>query len=430
MDTAVFRLGREGSLAKVPGSPYKTDFGFSVVVSPDAKTAYIASLKNNSITGYRIGAQGSLTPLPGAKIVAETPVIGLALTPDGKRLFATIGGLNGKVRSYDVAASGELRPSGAPEFRLGGGTLLSLPAVTPDGKHLYVAGIFANNVYALRIGKDGTLTQLGDPVPTGNTAVLPSITPDGRFLYITNENSENVSGFAIGANGRLTPTPGSPYATGGMPHGVAITADSRRLYLPEAAGGDIPGFAIGADGRLTPLPGSPYPGPRDGNMPGLVRLSPDGSKLFVIDVLTRHISSRIYTYAVNPDGSLTESGLPAVDTGVVFSDGPATVITPNLGPVAALKATGGNGRTRTFSARESRDPDGTVAAYRWTFGDGTSRTTTSPTVSHTYAAPGRHTVSVTVTDDENCSTDLFYTGQTVHCGGGDAARATTEVAVD
>ncbi len=45
----------------------------------------------------------------------------------------------------------------------------------------------------------------------------------------------------------------------------------------------------------------------------------------------------------------------------------------------------------------SSDPDGTLAAWQWDFGDGSTATEQNP--SHTYAAEGTYTVQLTVTDD-------------------------------
>jgi CubicO group peptidase (beta-lactamase class C family) len=49
----------------------------------------------------------------------------------------------------------------------------------------------------------------------------------------------------------------------------------------------------------------------------------------------------------------------------------------------------------------SADPDGTVTAWSWTFGDGVESTDRSP--SHTYPAPGTYTVRLTVTDDRGAT---------------------------
>ena len=55
-----------------------------------------------------------------------------------------------------------------------------------------------------------------------------------------------------------------------------------------------------------------------------------------------------------------------------------------------------NGLTCSFTSTSS-DPDGTIVAYSWTFGDGGTSTAQNP--SHTYAAGGTYTVKLTVTDN-------------------------------
>lgn len=54
--------------------------------------------------------------------------------------------------------------------------------------------------------------------------------------------------------------------------------------------------------------------------------------------------------------------------------------------------------TASFNAAASTDPDGTIASYAWTFGDGTTGTGVSP--QHVYAAAGTYPVTLTVTDNE------------------------------
>jgi PKD repeat protein len=56
------------------------------------------------------------------------------------------------------------------------------------------------------------------------------------------------------------------------------------------------------------------------------------------------------------------------------------------------------GATATFDGSASRTDQGTVISqYAWDFGDGTSASTSSPTIEHTFATPGRYAVTLTVT---------------------------------
>jgi PKD repeat protein len=51
-----------------------------------------------------------------------------------------------------------------------------------------------------------------------------------------------------------------------------------------------------------------------------------------------------------------------------------------------------------FDGSGSSDPDGTITAYEWDFGDGSSGVGPNPT--HVYATAGTYNVTLTVTDDE------------------------------
>ncbi|MBI3607353.1 MAG: fibronectin type III domain-containing protein [Nitrospirae bacterium] len=79
-----------------------------------------------------------------------------------------------------------------------------------------------------------------------------------------------------------------------------------------------------------------------------------------------------------------------------------TVTVPNQPPTASLTVTPSTGNAPlsvTANASASIDPDGTIASYRFDFGDGTVvGPQTAATATHTYAA-GAWTASVTVTDN-------------------------------
>ena len=77
----------------------------------------------------------------------------------------------------------------------------------------------------------------------------------------------------------------------------------------------------------------------------------------------------------------------------------------NQWPVAVAQSNvmGGNIPLNVqFSSTGSTDPDGTLAAYSWDFGDGYTSTSANP--AHTYNTPGSYVVSLMVTDDEGAVT--------------------------
>ena len=70
-------------------------------------------------------------------------------------------------------------------------------------------------------------------------------------------------------------------------------------------------------------------------------------------------------------------------------------------PVAVASATPTSGTaplTVAFSSAGSSDPDGSIVAYQWSFGDG-SANATGPSASHTYMAAGSYTAQLRVTDN-------------------------------
>jgi PKD repeat protein len=110
----------------------------------------------------------------------------------------------------------------------------------------------------------------------------------------------------------------------------------------------------------------------------------------------------------NPSRTYTAAGIYTVTLQVTDDDGatnntsaPVTVTAPssNVMPRAAFVALC-SGLTCRFND-QSVDPDGTLAAWRWNFGNGTSSTLRSLT--RTYASAGTYTVTLAVTDNKGAT---------------------------
>ena len=77
---------------------------------------------------------------------------------------------------------------------------------------------------------------------------------------------------------------------------------------------------------------------------------------------------------------------------------------PNQAPTAVLNNADRKielGQSSYFRGPNSSDPDGEIVGWLWDFGDGT--TSTKAALSHTYAAAGTYTVTLTVTDDDGAT---------------------------
>ncbi|MEM7220381.1 MAG: PKD domain-containing protein [Pseudomonadota bacterium] len=88
----------------------------------------------------------------------------------------------------------------------------------------------------------------------------------------------------------------------------------------------------------------------------------------------------------------------------------------NADPVAAVSgAPRADGFMFDFDASGSSDSDGTIVEYQWDFGDGNSASGPSATTTHSYAAEGTYTVTLTVVDDMagSDSTTIDVTAQEV-----------------
>ncbi len=128
---------------------------------------------------------------------------------------------------------------------------------------------------------------------------------------------------------------------------------------------------------------------RDGTINGYSWNFADGS--------TSNLPTPAHAYATA--GTYTVS-LTVTDSAGGTSTAYRTVTVTDRPPTAAFNPTQATvlaGSSVPFDGTQSSDPDGTLGAYSWNFGDGSGSTASQP--SHTYTMPGTYNVTLSVTDN-------------------------------
>jgi 6-phosphogluconolactonase (cycloisomerase 2 family) len=180
-----FAIGRDGALRAAGRPTAAGGGGTGMVVSPGGRFLYVISTSADAVFGYRIDPAGGLHPLPGSPFpVADFPE-GSAITSDGRHLYVTSPGPDRAhpghwVSAFTIGADGALTPVAGSPFTTGGRPVGI--AVTPDGRHLYAANYDTSTISAFAIAPTGALREIpGSPIPSGGQhpafqaiAVLPT----------------------------------------------------------------------------------------------------------------------------------------------------------------------------------------------------------------------------------------------------------------
>ena len=400
---------------------------YDVAVNPSGRYVYVTNEDTNSVSVFLIGAGGALTPVTCTTGCAtgDEPY-GVAVDPSGRYVYVANEGAE-SVSVFSIGAGGALTPVACTDCTTGTGSGPEGVAVDPSGPYVYVIDNGSNAVSVFSIGAGGSLTPVTCTTgcETGSAPAEVAVDPSGRYLYVSNIVSDTVSVFSIGAGGALTPvTCTTGCETGNDPFGVAIDPSGRYVYVTNASSNTVSVFSIGADGALTPITCTGC-GTGDDSGPQAVAVDPSGSYVYVTNEDTDNVS----VFSIGADGALTPVGCTGCGTGT--GSGPQGVaVAADQGPTATFSTIPGpSGTASAFDASGSDSPAYPIAAYAWNFGDGQTKTSSSPTITHVFTRPGKYTVTLTVTDQAGCSTTIVYTGQTASCDGSSKATSTQTVTV-
>ncbi len=210
---------------------------------------------------------------------------------------------------------------------------------------------------------------------------------DHRYFYARWTGAGWVTREITPAGGSISEDPREPFYSGGI---TLDHEDPSVVYLSRAVGGahevetwrTLDGGATWTSEAVTA--GSDTKNVRPVSPRGLLPFSGDMSVLWM---------RGRYPYYLTYQTSITT---------ILRTGGNA----PPVADAAASPASGLAPQEIDFDGRPSQDPDGTVAEYRWDFGDETQAS--GAQVHHTYERGGRYFPALTVTDDAG-ATDTYVT---------------------
>lgn len=411
-----FTIGPDGALAPVPGSPLPTagHFPQSLTAAPDGRfiIAGYPFGTDELIQSLAVGSDGALSDASGFVSSPDGPY-GAAFAPGTRLAYA---GYQSGMRVYELSATGTISElPGSPVAS----DLTGEPAITPNGKHLYAGGTAPTRLKRFDIQPGGLPSFAGEIALAYDSIGNFEIAPDGRFLYLTASpgggGNDKVEAFSIAADGSLTSI-GSVTGPDAVGRDLAIGPDGRFLYYSEGNSDTVTIYAIQPNGGLAQV---------DQVVIGLggvqsLAITPDGRFLYA---QRDSGTGTIKVYAISANGAISPTGA----TGTVGdSDGTTLAIPPDQSPNAALSVTTKPGK-QVFDGSGSTDSDGIVAGFEWDFGDGTKQSSSAPTVDHTYKKAGNFTVLLRVIDNAGCSRDFIGTGQTIYCSGNAGAELKRQI---
>jgi DNA-binding beta-propeller fold protein YncE len=307
--------GATGALTAVGPAVPADDAPIYAAATPDGKFLYVANAGTNSkgVSGYRIDpATGVLTPMTPAAFptTGSSEPLSIVVDPASTRVYTTNAvsisafAINPQTGALtDVPGTPVAAPSNALLYGL---------AITPDGRFLYATEINNHQVLSFSIDAAGLPHLMGDPLRTGDFPAQVAVDPSGKFVYVANWISNDISRFSITpGTGVLVPAAQTtPVDLHCGPQEIAVDPTSRFVFVSCSGIGKIDQFGLNTTtGFLTPMTSfatGQFTQPRG--------IAVDRSGLFIYSAWNQQ--NRAGTTAIAANGDLTPvDGTPATGRG-------------------------------------------------------------------------------------------------------------------
>lgn len=310
-----FAINANGSLTQLSASPFLTS-GSGGGTAEDPEGLALVPVRNTTVLYATNDGDGSVSaftvnPQTGSLQLAGTPFLlpdtsgdySITASPDHRFLFAT-NRANTLIHVLSIAPnSGQLAE--VPGSPFAANASLNGLAVTPQ--HFLVAGEWSSDALQVySVSNTGSLTAVsGSPFPVHSTNEAVEANCAGNRIFATGwdqaTSTAPVDVDALQPNGSLAPIPGSPFSSGtqGTSLDLLLSPHDNFLFSENSFGGPIPVLAVAPNGSLRPVPGSPFS--TNGSWVGGLAVTAAGDYLYSVDFG----AGTVYGMKVAPNGSLT-----------------------------------------------------------------------------------------------------------------------------
>lgn len=289
--------------------------------------AYVTNSNSNSVSVIDTSTNTVTATIP----VGANP-LGVVFSPDGTTAYVSNGNA-GTVSVIDTASNTVTATITLPSGSFGG-----YPAITPDGKTLYLPDD-TNLVVVIDTASKSVITS----ITTGLGASTAVATPDGRHVYVNTAQGLFVIDTSTNA---VVGSPIPAFSQAGPGPCLAITPDGSQIYLTANRGGNsVLVFSTASNTRTATLSVPSFPVG--------IAVTPDGSSAYVtkltanavgiIDTATNTLEAASIpvgqfplALAVTPDGAFVY----ATNGGSFFANSTVSVISTATNTVVATVPVG------------------------------------------------------------------------------------------
>jgi hypothetical protein len=321
-----------GNLSPIAGSPFLTggtgvgtaatdadfDSDGEIAINPEGTLLYAVNGHSNTIAGFTINSDGTLTKLSGSPYASGGPQPASIAYKDnalgnGQSMMVVVNKDSDPLQTPTAPNYTSLTVSSSGIPTMNPGSAFTLPVGSSPSQAIIrrgaVAGFFgveflAGTVSSYKLTRQGIMSVTNSLVIPGPTpdAVSGVLHPTIKALYLTLPHDKHVQVYGYDTTGKLTSL-GTALNLGTLVCWAAVNAAGTRLYTSEPASSTITVYDITKSKMPLQLQHLAVIGA--GALPTHMQVDPTGQWLYVLDRL-----GVVHVFDIASDGTVAENHTP------------------------------------------------------------------------------------------------------------------------